>query len=303
MLRFHWPDWIILAIVPVACLALGMGRSKPTDWVDYFLARSRLSTSGTLSNYIGANLVFTAIFLVLTLEATRRGLWVLAVPIAWIIGTIWLIYIYPRLVPYLQAGHTLHQALGDAFDSGQSDWRTVRRWASLWTIAAFVGGVSLEFYGAIQLLTLAGLTALHTVTLAILLAFVCAVFTISGGLRGVSRVNYFLDAVSITGISILFYYIVAAGLNSGISFRSLATTAQLYPTPSLLDNILFVAAAMVLFVPMQICALDTWQRGVAWKERARVSGPLIMGASCIAVVASIAIVSIYRDAAPVNLRV
>src|SRR5579871_5945314 len=180
MSSLTWLDWIIVALVPLTCLALSTRRPNPKDWVDYFLARGALSTRGQLSNYIGANLVFTAVFLVLSLEATRRGWWVLAVPVAWMIGTALLIWLYPRLRPYLEKGQTLHQALGSAFDAEQTGWRTVRSWTSLWTIAAFVSGVALEFYGGILLLQWSGLSRFGSLGIAVLLAFTCAVFTVAG---------------------------------------------------------------------------------------------------------------------------
>jgi hypothetical protein len=248
-----------------------------------------MSTGGTLSNYIGANLVFTAIFLVLTLEATRRGLWVLAVPAAWIIGTILLIALYPRLKVFFEAGQTLHQALGSALDGSNLGWKGARRWASLATIFAFVGGVSLEFYGGIHLLRWGGFSQLYVGTIAALLAFTCGVFTALGGLRGVAKVNYFLDSMSAVGIGILFYYIIKAWSSHAVAAAKIQHSVL--PTPSLTDNLVFVVAGILLFAPIQICALDTWQRGVGWKERTNVKGPLLFGAACIALMSSISVVA------------
>jgi Na+/proline symporter len=286
MLTFTVFDWLIVISIPVVCLILGYRRSSPTGWVDYFLARGKISSRGTLSNYIGANLVFTAIFLVLTLEGTRRGWWVLAVPGAWVIGTVVLIVLYPKMVPYLERGETLHQALGKVYDRDQSDWGTVRRWASLWTIVAFVGGVALEFYGGVLLLDWVGVPQVYKETLAAILAFVCASFTIIGGLRGVAKVNFFLDIVSFVGIITLFIFIHLLVRAGGASPS--AQSGSSLPT-TLGDNITFAVAALFIFVPMQLCALDTWQRGVAWTERKRVAGPLIFGAACVCYAAYVAI--------------
>lgn len=291
MLDLRLYDWVIILLIPITCLALGLGkRPRPSGWVDYFLARNKLSTTNTVSNYVGANLVFTAIFLVLSLEGTRRGWWVLAVPIAWAFGTGLLIYLYPKMLPYLEKGETLHQALGSIYDNGQTGWGTVRRWASLWTILAFIGGVSLEFYGGVLLLDWVGVPQLYKETLATILAFVCATFTIRGGLRGIGRVNTFLDVMSAVGIISLFYFIQKATW-SGVTGNIVQNTPIPHPTFSITDNLVFAFAAFFIFVPMQLCALDTWQRGVAWnrKKRREIAGPLIFGALCICLASYVAI--------------
>jgi Na+/proline symporter len=167
-------------------------------------------------------------------------------------------------------------------------WNTVRRWASLWTILAFVGGVALEFYGGILILDWVGVPQFSRITLAIILAFVCATFTIAGGLRGVARVNMFLDIVSFVGITILFVYILRATLSPT------ATSITQDPpisnqTYTIGDNLTFAFGAFFIFVPMQICALDTWQRGVAWRKRKAVAGPLIFGAALICLASYVAI--------------
>jgi Na+/proline symporter len=248
-----------------------------------------MSSAGTVSNYVGANVVFTAIFLVLTLEGSKRGWWVLAVPAAWIVGTVLLLVLYPRMVPYLQKGETLHQALGSVFDRGQTGWGTVRRWASLWTIVAFVSGVGLEFYGGVLLLEWAGVPQISRLTLAMALAFVCATFTIAGGLRGIATVNFFLDGATFIGIITLFVFIALAAFGFRVPVVTQSAAVVSAAAPSLTDNLTFAFGAFFIFVPMQLCALDTWQRGVAWKERKNVAGPLVFGAALVCLAAYIAI--------------
>ncbi len=203
-------------------------------------------------------------------------------------GTVLLIYIYPKISPFLEKGETLHQALGSIYDDGQAGWKTVRRWASLWTIFAFLGTVALEFYGAILLLGWAGIPQLQKITLAAILVFICTMFTVQGGLRGITKVDAWLDGISIIGILLLFSYILMAYSDSTTPAIA-PVAAPAYPTSSLTDNIIFAFASLFLFVPFQLCALDTWQRGVAWKERRKVGGYLIFGAICIAVASVIAI--------------
>jgi hypothetical protein len=291
MLHLTWFDWILVGLVPTISLLMGLylrrSQQKPSGWVDYFLARTKLSTTNTISNYVGANLVFTAIFLVLSLEGARRGMWVLSIPIAFFVGTLLLLYLYPKLVPFLEQGETLHQALGSVFDKGQTGWNTVRRWASLWTILAFVGGVGLEFYGGVLLLKWAGVPQLSSVTLAIILAFICATFTIVGGLRGISKINTFLDGAAFLGIFIFFGLILWTSYNSTGSLTPISTSEL---SVTLTDNIIFTVGAFFIFVPLQLCALDTWQRGVAWekKKRIEVAGPLLFGAFLICVASFVA---------------
>lgn len=213
----------------------------------------------------------------------------MAVPTAWAAGTAITIWLYPKMVPFLERGETLHQALGSIFDNGQTGWNSVRRWASLWTIIAFVTGVGLEFYGGVLLLTWAGVPKLSSLTLAMILAFICASFTILGGLRGISKINTFLDSISILGILILFGYILHAWLTG--SNTSLLVTSSTSEVSLTLDNAIFVVGSFFIFVPLQLCALDTWQRGVAWKKKKRseIAGPLIFGAILICIASFVAI--------------
>src|SRR5208282_331902 len=124
--------------------------------------------------------------------------------------------------------------------------------------------------------------------ISVLFAVICTGFTIAGGLRGVARADVWLDVVSILGIGLFFVALIQAG---GITAASPALTNMLIApsaSPGFVENILYCLVALVLFVPMPICALDTWQRGVAWKERSQVSGFLVGGAVGIVAVSIIA---------------
>lgn len=277
-------DWFIILLVPAGAYYFGRGKRKPAkDYIDYFLARRAISGSGFLATFLGANLVFTALFLVLSLETLRRGWWVLAVPLSFMVGTALLAMFYPKLAIYFEKGQTLHQALGMAFEPDFKKGWGIRRWAAVWTIAAFVGLVSMEFYGGVLLFQWCGLSFLYSLIIALFFAGVCAAFTISGGLRGVVSADYWLDGFSLVGILFFVFYLAKAG--SSVSIQPALGQSQ---SVSLADNIIFCIASIVLFVPMPLCALDTWQRGVAWKERQRVSWWLMGGAFGIFVVAIIA---------------
>jgi Na+/proline symporter len=159
----------------------------------------------------------------------------------------------------------LHQALGEAFDSAD-----IRRIASLWTIAGFVGTVALEFYGGIRLLQWAGLPFLSALPLALLLAFVIGAFTASGGLRGVAYADIFLTSLSVISIGLLIW--MASRVYSLNYVTELSPSAA--PYPPLGDNVLFAIGMGVIFLPFQFCILDSWQRFAAWKGSTSSSKPL-----------------------------
>lgn len=251
-------DWLIIVAVPLTAWALAAhGRNKAGafgTFRGYFLALGRLSTTSVAATYIGANLTFTSIFLILSLEAHKRGAWVLSVPFFWIIGTGVTVAVYPRMRPHIERGRTLHQTLGDVFNSPN-----LQRWAATWTIVAFVGTVALEFYGAILLISWAGVPLLSTLIIAMALAYVVAAFTISGGMRGIARADIFLDVVTFGGALIL-----AVAVAQQMPLRSIPRAALL---PVLEDQWLFVLSMGVLFIPFQVCTLDSWQRLLAWREK------------------------------------
>ena len=281
-------SWLILLAVPVGALILGIGRrTEYTDYVDYFLARRKLSSLRFLAAFLGANVVFTAIFLVLSLEAARRGLWALSVPIAFLLGTVLLVALYPKLRPFFERGQTLHQALGSAFDQGRTGWKSLQRWAAIWTIVAFIGMVAIEFYGGILLLKWTGVPLLANLSIAVLIASVCALFTIRGGLRGLARVDVWLDALTLIGVLVFLISLLSAGA----SIKPAGPSVGSSHAPSITENLLFAFGAAVLFVPMPICALDTWQRGVGWHLRKGVSPWVLTGGVLVVLIAAVAILA------------
>lgn len=292
MLSLSAIDWILVFLVPAVAFILGIGRAfQPKDYVDYCLARRALGTARFLAVFFGANVVFTAIFLVLSFETARRGWWAVSIPVAFFLGTVLLAVLYRKLVPYLDAGQTLHQALGAAFDQGRTGWSSIRRWAAIWTIAAFVGLVAIEFYGGILLFQWASVPLLANITIAIILATVCAVFTIVGGLRGVARVDIWLDVYTGIGILVFLVYLANGLANGPHPGGSGNPPIPPLSSPGLPENIIFALAAFALFLPMPICALDSWQRAVAWKEREKVTGVLLGGATSVVLVAGVAIMA------------
>jgi len=237
------------------------------------MAGGNLGATSVLSTYFGANLTFTAIFLILSEEAYQRGAVVFAVPICWMLGTFAFTGLYRRMEPYFAHGMTLHQALGSAFESA-----ALQRWASVWTIIAFLGTVALEFYGGIRLLEWAGLPLLWSTTISFALAFVVSAMTVTGGFRGVAWADLWLDVVALAGSLLLGAEIVRHAPPNGTWIPPLKTVATL-------DNIMFVLAAIVIFVPFQFCTLDSWQRLGAWKNREKSpAGWLIGGAAILSVV-------------------
>jgi Na+/proline symporter len=223
------------------------------SWRGYFLAQGRLSTSSVAATYIGANLTFTSIFLILSAESYRRGWVVLAIPIFWLVGSVLFVILYPRLKVHILEGRTLHQTLGYAFGSF-----SLQKWASFWTIIAFIGTVTLEFYGGIILINWTGVPLLASVTIALLLAYVVSAFTVSGGMRGVAYADIFLDLVSLATLVILARALLGKSYSDGSQFIANAGSTS--------DKVIFVISAAVLFIPFQFCTLDSWQRLLAWRK-------------------------------------
>ncbi len=258
-MKFGLFDWVIFVGIPLIAWIIGTRAGKRNGgWRGYFLATGNLSTTSVASVYFGANLTFTAIFLILSEEAYIRGAWVFSVPIFWVLGTLVFLKMYPRLKPFFQKGMTLHQALGETFKSP-----TLQRWASIWTIVAFVGTVALEFYGGIRLLQWTNLPLFVDVSLALLLALVVGLFTINGGFRGVAAADIWLDIVAICGTGVLFVFCFMSW--GSVTPNVLTPVAPI--RPELGNNILFAIAMGVIFVPFQFCTLDTWQRLGAWEKK------------------------------------
>jgi Na+/proline symporter len=273
--------WLVILLVPVGALILGFfRRSTATNYVDYCLARRSLNDRNFLAAFFGANLVFTAIFLVISYETARRGWWAASVPIGFALGVALLYAMYPRLEKHFKEGKTLHEALAGAYGATR-----IRRLCALWTIVAFVGMVSIEFYGGILLLKWCKLPILFSIVVGFILATICSAFTVRGGLRGLTVVDIFLDAISCAGILVFGYFLVGDGAWNALMMQPVAHAASMHGPPPLSDNLTFAFAALVLFVPMPICALDTWQRGVAWKRQdKKVGAMLTFGAFAICVV-------------------
>jgi Na+/proline symporter len=278
-MRFGIADWAILAAVPITAWIIGRKGRQRGSWRGYFLATGNLNTTGVAATYFGANLTFTAIFLILSEEGYRRGYWALSVPIMWFFGTLFFLRIYPRLQPYIQEGKTLHQVIGEAFKS-----TGIQRWVAVWTIIAFVGTVALEFYGGIILLRWTGVTILTSFTVALLLALLVSSFTVTGGFRGVAWADIWLDLVALAATIILGYYVIrhhGAFIFSGLPPNANYAGSEIPLVTGVGDNILFVVGMVILLLPFQLCTLDSWQRLVAWKKRDRSPAPMLLAGSVL----------------------
>jgi Na+/proline symporter len=253
-------DWAVLLGTPLlAWLIIAIGKKKAGafgSYRGYYLALGQLSTGSVAAAYIGTNLTFTSVFLILSEESFKRGYVVLFIPAFWILGSILLTSLYKRIAPHIAQERTLHQSLGEVFQS-----KLLRKWAAIWTLVAFLGTVGLEFYGGIILIQWTGVSVLTSVTIALCIAFVVSVFTISGGLRGVAVADIFLDLMTLGATGILFYFLVSAPT---VAHSNMTVGAP--ELPNLTDQIIFVISAMCLFLPFQFCTLDTWQRFLAWRN-------------------------------------
>jgi len=254
-LQFY--DWIIILAVPILAYIIGSRKRDGNTWRGYFLANSQMSPLSAGATYIGANLTFTSIFLIVSEESYKRGIWAFTIPIFWILGTIVFILLYPKIKAFTSKSMTLHQAIGSVFKSP-----SIKMYASFWTIIAFLGTVALEYYGGIKLLKAAGIPMLTNLSIALILVLAVTAFTAKGGFRGVARADIFLDIILLFGTILLGLGLVEFVSNLVFNSQSLS---QLQigippPLPNLLDNVTFVIAMFIIFVPFQLCTLDSWQR-------------------------------------------
>lgn len=262
-MTFSRIDWFTFLAVPLIAWFLAVwakSRAKMAGtYRGYFLAQGQLGVGSVGATYIGANLTFTSIFLILSQESFKRGWWVLVVPVFWIVGTVLFIAVYPRMRPHIVEGRTLHQTLGHTFQS-----RALQKWAAVWTIIAFVGTVALEFYGGILLVQWSGVPLVKAVTIVLVLAFIVSAFTISGGLRGVAVADGFLDVVTLGAAAILIVQVLP------FPFVDTIQVGVSTSTPSLgVEPVIFVLSMAVLFIPFQFCTLDSWQRLLAWDKKGK----------------------------------
>lgn len=255
-LEFHWIDWLIFIAVPLLAWVLGrIGRPAKVGTRAYYLANQNLNSAGLFSTYFGANLTFTAIFLILSQQAYQKGGIVFCVPVFWALGSILFAGFYKRLRPFFQRGMTLHQSLAEGFNS-----RSLQKCASAWTILAFLGTVALEFFGVIKLMQWIGLPPALSLSIAMVLAMICSAFTITGGFRGVAFADGLLDLAAFAATVILFLYCI------GFSAPSLVTQVPIPELPGKDEKFIFALAMALIFLPFQFCTFDSWQRCGAWEK-------------------------------------
>lgn len=282
-------DFICIALVPIVAFIIAyLSRDKqPFSWRGYYFANAKLSSSDIGWTNLGANLAFSTIFIVLSEESYNRGWWVLVVPIAWMLGTLTLLWIYPKINEYAKRNLTLHQSIGDAFKS-----KSIAKWASLWTIISFIGTVGMEFYGGIKVLNSTGLTGFTPITFALIIALVVIIFTTLGGMRGIAKTASFLDIL--TAISALIILAILFSWKFGYLTSLNSSNSTVLPSPkSFEDNINFAIGMFLIFFPFQIFILDTWQRAAAWKEKDNNKRPTTPLVSSSLVIILVCIASIW----------
>lgn len=250
-------DWVIIAMVPLVAFILS-SKCAPTNWRNYYLFSGNLRPLNFTSLYFGANVTFTSIFVILSNESFKRGSIVYCIPIFFAIGSLLFYFLYDKFDLFFQRDITLHNAAGEIFES-----KDITRLSGKWTILAFVGTVALEFYGAVTLMGWMNLPLFQSVTLSILVAMICGTFTVKGGLRGAAKANVFLDILTVISVMILLYFSVTtyfpaapAGTQASRAIHNIFSW----------DNLIFAIGMMIIFVPFQLCTLDTWQRSIASKH-------------------------------------
>jgi Na+/proline symporter len=273
-MKLLFVDWLIIFSVPVFALAASyIYRKKYPGSMSrrgFGLANQQLGGSAVASTYIGANVTFTSIFIILSQEGYKRGYWVLCIPIFWFLGTLLFIWFYPRIKDYIINGITLHQAIGQTFRSS-----SIKFYASIWTIIAFVLTVGLEFYGGIKLISATNVPFLSYILIAIIFIVIVGYFTSIGGFGGVAYADVILDLFTFGGLIVLSFSLLSFAFsiftNNGVqsSFNE-----KIPPIPSLGENVIFTMSMMILFLPFQFCTFDSWQRLSARKNRA--SSPTLL---------------------------
>lgn len=270
-------DWLIIFLVPISALIANYiykkkNPDKPSRR-NFGLANQNLSGVAVGATYIGANITFTSIFIILSQEGYKRDFWTFSIPIFWFLGTLLFIRLYPRIRDFIITGKTLHQAIGETFSSS-----SLKFYASIWTIIAFVLTVGLEFYGGIKLISAANVPFLSYITIVIFFIIIVGYFTAKGGLGGVAYADIVLDLFSFLGIAILLSGIFSFTISlfsHGFPINQI-TDSRIIAVPTLSENIIFSLSMLILFVPFQFCTFDSWQRLSARKEREKSPTSLLL---------------------------
>ena len=99
----------------------------------------------------------------------------------------------------------------------------------------------------------------------------------SGGIKGVSVADVFLDLMTLAAAVFLMHAVWPFPFNE--------PTPVNIPTPTpYFEQALFVAGMAVLFLPFQFCTLDSWQRLLAWNQKGKAPGSwLLTGAVVLAI--------------------
>jgi Na+/proline symporter len=275
-------DWLIIFLVPLVALIANyiykrINPGNPSRR-NFGLANQNLGGVAVASTYIGANITFTSIFIILSQEGYKRGYWALTVPLFWIIGTFIFLYLYPRIKEFIINGNTLHQAIGETFKSS-----SLKFYASIWTVLSFVLTVSLEFYGGIKLISVANVPFLSYFSIGIIFIIIIGYFTAKGGFGGVAYADIAMDIISILGISFLtgafFSFLYQIFSNS---FPEIITTNEnIAKFPTIDENIIFTISMLILFLPFQFVTFDSWQRLSARKSREKSPNTLIFSSGLV----------------------
>ena len=281
-MKLQFIDWLLIFLVPISALVASYIYQKryPNSQSrrGLTLANQKLGVVAVASTYIGANITFTSIFIILSQEGYKRLYWALTIPAFWLVGTLFFIFLYPRIKEYIVSGTTLHQTIGGVFQNA-----SLKFYASLWTILAFVLTVALEFYGGIKLISASNVPFLSYVSIGIIFIVIIGYFTARGGLGGVAYADIVLDIITLIGISVLtsgFFSSLVSMFQNG--FPTIVTTnKEIIALPSLDENLIFSISMLILFVPFQFCTFDSWQRLSARKDREKSPTKLILGAGLL----------------------
>ena len=221
---------------------------------DYFIGGGNISLGKLSSTYLGSNITFVNIFIVLATYGYIYGLKTFWIPIWWIAGMLFFYKIFPKFSSFFATGQTLHEFLGEKFNS-----QKLRYVASLATVFVFIGTLGLEIFGVTYLIHKLGFnTRPMTMMIAVIFAIILISYATKGGFKAVVKtdiIQIILISVAI-GILIyatsLYYSSHQIVINNNISQGLLKS--------NFFSDWIWIISMFIIFFPFQISVMDMWQR-------------------------------------------
>jgi len=242
-------------------------RNSFTSVEDYFNYSRQMPENLFSDTFLATNVTFASIYLVITATTFERGNLTLWILIAWIVGLLLFRKLFPRATNFLEKGHTLHEFLGNTY---QSDM--LRKLASICTIIVFTGTLGIEFWGVMMILNGLGLTnSLTRGFVAIFIALVTSLYTMLGGFKAAVHTDHLQKyLILIMGFLLALLSFGAFGSLAGFSgAQRINILNDLFNLKNLFSDPLFSISIFIMFVPFNFCVMDMWQRCTATTKLVR----------------------------------